>query len=789
MADAPPLPTSADFELPGAFYLGRGAADGQPLLLRSKELTTHGVILGQTGSGKTGLAIALLEEAAIDGIPAIVIDPKGDLANLLLHFPEQKPEDFQPWIDPAEAERKGMSVEDFAKKTALDWQDGLLAWGETDERLDRLAAAADYCVYTPGSTAGVPVSLLSSLAAPDEAIRDDPERFGERVAGTASALLVLIGVAADPLTDARHIFLTNLLQHAWGAGRSLGLEDFIRAIQKPGFTKVGLLPLDDFFPARDRGALALAFNNLLAAPSFRTWLEGEALDLGKMLVGPSGKPQVSVFSIAHLGDAERMFFVTMVLEAAIDWMRSQKGTGSLRALLYMDEVFGYLPPVENPPSKAPMLTLLKQARAYGLGVVLASQNPVDLDYKALSNAATWMIGRLQTERDVDRVLGGLKSAGADTNVAQLRAQFASMPQRRFLLHRADGSKLLFDVRWVMNYLAGPMTREDIRRLMEPLRSRFAGRNPVRLSTGAVDTGDGDAAPAGPARPVLPNGVVECFAPLIDGVDRPYRPFLLRSAEFRISDDRHRLDQQRESHRIVPLDPARAAPDWSREEDLSCPFGALAEQPAEGRGFAELPGWVTAAALKQWGRDFTDTIYATQRVGLWHARTLGESSAPGESREAFLDRLRHQAAEARDAALDKATAALSRRLATEEDQVRRALQRVDAAQEKRRGRWLQNILRLLGEAFGFFLGNGRKLTVTRTRSAGTALRGLVGGDNELSRAQENLDAELEDLERVKQELETERTRAVQRIEELEEVRVGPLKKDIRVQPARIVWVAR
>ena len=407
-----------DYEKLGAFYLGKRVDESdlsvrdELVLYDAKDLTTHAVCVGMTGSGKTGLCVSLLEEAAIDGIPAIVIDPKGDLGNLALRFPELRPEDFLPYVDPGEASRKGRTPEEHAQATAELWRGGLAQWGQDGERVRRYRDAAEIALYTPGSQIGRPLSVLRSLDAPGEAVLNDPDALRERIAGAVSGLLALVGVDADPVRSREHVFLSNLLHHAWSGGTSLSLADLIRAIQDPPFSRVGVMELEQFYPSKDRAGLAMAINNILASPGFSAWLEGEPLDIGRLLRREDGKPRISVLSIAHLDDAQRMFFVTLLLHEVIAWMRAQPGTSSLRALLYMDEVFGFLPPVANPSSKGPMLTLLKQARAFGLGVVLATQNPVDVDYKALSNCGTWFLGRLQTERDVARVIDGLAGAAS-----------------------------------------------------------------------------------------------------------------------------------------------------------------------------------------------------------------------------------------------------------------------------------------------------------------------------------------------------------------------------------------
>ncbi len=368
------------FEKLGAFYLCRpyDIESGQPesgyLLYDSKDLVTHGVCVGMTGSGKTGLCLALLEEAAMDSIPAIIIDPKGDMANLLLTFPDLNPSDFRPWINEEDAKRKDLSPDAYAQAQADLWKKGLAEWGQDGERIRQMRDKVEFGIYTPGSTAGIPVSILGSLQLPPPAILADAELLQDQITGMATSLLGLLGLSADPVRSREHILISTILQQAWSAGRSLDLAALIGLIQNPPVKKIGIMEIDAFFPAKDRQELALQFNNLLASPSFASWLEGEALDINRILYTPTGKPRVAIFSIAHLGDAERMFFVSLILNQILSWIRTQSGTTSLRAILYMDEIYGFFPPVENPPSKKPLLTLLKQARAYGLGILLTTKS-------------------------------------------------------------------------------------------------------------------------------------------------------------------------------------------------------------------------------------------------------------------------------------------------------------------------------------------------------------------------------------------------------------------------------
>ncbi|MBT8484534.1 MAG: DUF87 domain-containing protein, partial [Phycisphaerae bacterium] len=484
-----------NYEKLGAFYLGReydlahGRLLDDLLLYDAKDLTTHAVCVGMTGSGKTGLCVTLLEEAAIDGIPTIAIDPKGDLGNLMLTFPKLRAEDFRPWVDPNEAGRKGMTPDAYASDRAKLWKKGLKDWDQDGERVERFRRSAEVAIYTPGSTAGIPLTVLRSFKAPPPELRADAEAMQERITSAVSGLLALLGIEADPIRSREHILLANILAQAWSAGRDLDLAALIAEIQSPPFDRIGVMDLESFFNARDRFELAMTLNNLLASPGFGVWMSGEPLDIQRLLYTEDGRPRIAVLSIAHLSEAERMFFVTVLLNEMVAWMRTQSGTSSLRALLYMDEIFGFFPPTANPPSKRPMLTLLKQARAYGLGVVLATQNPVDLDYKGLSNTGTWFLGRLQTERDKQRVLEGLEgasaAAGTDFDRGRIEAILAGLGSRVFMMNNVhDDEPVLFHTRWALSYLRGPLTRDQIKTLMEPRKSA-SGLAPAAGTTTAA----------------------------------------------------------------------------------------------------------------------------------------------------------------------------------------------------------------------------------------------------------------------------------------------------------------
>ncbi len=495
-----------DYEKLGAFYLGqvfdsqRGEVSDIPLLYDSRDLVTHAVCVGMTGSGKTGLCISLLEEATIDGIPSIVIDPKGDLSNLLLTFPQLRAEDFLPWVDSDEATRQGLTPDALAAEQADAWRKGLASTHQDPARIQRFKDSADFVIYTPGSSVGIPVSIASSFAPPAASGDDAAELMAAQAAATASSLLGLLGIQADPLQSREHILLNTLLMGAWQAGQSLELKQLVGLIQNPGVTQIGVVDLDSFFPPKDRSALAMRVNNLLASPQFANWLTGVPLDVGHMLHTAAGKPRVNIFSIAHLSDEERMFFVSLLLNNVVAWMRTQAGTSSLRALIYMDEIYGYLPPVASPPSKAPLMMLLKQARAFGVGVVLATQNPVDLDYKALSNAGTWFVGRLQTVRDKARLLDGLEGAAGQASTSfnreEMEKMLSQLGNRLFLMNNVhDEHAQFFQTRWALSYLRGPLSRAQIQSLMAPRRDEFLG-SPPHGAAARASSGDSERQRAG-----------------------------------------------------------------------------------------------------------------------------------------------------------------------------------------------------------------------------------------------------------------------------------------------------
>jgi len=810
-----------DFEKLGVFYLGKGydlqqgkLLDGW-LLYESKDLTTHAVCVGMTGSGKTGLCLSLLEEAAIDGIPAIAIDPKGDLGNLLLAFPELKAEDFRPWVDPAEAARQGRTVDEFAAQEAGKWREGLTAWGEDAARIAMYRQAADIAIYTPGSNAGLPLTVLRSFDAPPPAVLQDNDAFRERVTSAVSGVLALLGIDADPLRSREHILLASLLDKSWRDGVNLQIADLIRGIQSPPFDKVGLLDLETFFPAADRFSLAMSINNLLASPGFAGWLEGEPLNIGRLLYTDQGKPRLSIISIAHLSDAERMFFVTILLNEVVAWMRSQSGTSSLRAILYMDEVFGYFPPTANPPSKPPMLTLLKQARAFGLGIVLATQNPVDLDYKGLSNAGTWFLGRLQTERDKARVLEGLEgasaTAGRSFDRAAMEQTLAGLGHRVFLMNNVhDDEPAIFQTRWTLSYLRGPLTRQQIQALMAsrqvaaapitaPLAAEVVAATVVgRPASPPVPTGEAPASgiPPASARPVVPPDVKECFLagrPAASGKRLVYRPGLLGTARLHYVHAKSSTDVW-QNVALWAADVAGPTDDvWAAAEELAEAEPELQAQPDEDGSFAALPPELARGkSYAAWTKAFKDHLYRERALSLRFCPDLKLFSRPDESEADFRVRLQTAAREQRDLGAEKLKKRYAPKFATLADQKRRAEQRVDREKSQYRQQQMQTAISfgtsILGALFGRKLASSTN--VTRAASAMKGMGRSLEQRSDIGRAEESTEQIDEKISKLEAEFQEEMAHVEHKSAAdqlpVEEVSVPPRKTDIAIGAVCLLW---
>ncbi len=831
------------------FYLGRlfdprtKKTTDTALAYDPADLTTHAVVTGMTGSGKTGLCIGLLEEAALQGIPALLIDPKGDLTNLLLHFPDLAPQDFQPWIDPEVARRAGKSLEQVSMETALQWRNGLAEWGISRERMLALENAAQFAVYTPGSDAGIPVSVLSSLEAPPLPWDANREILRERIGSTVTALLGLVGFTdVDPLRSREHILLANLFENAWSRGKNLTLTELILQTQSPPMPNLGAFPVETFFPSKDRMSLALQLNNILAAPAFETWRAGQPLDIQGLLFTPDGRPRHSVFYLAHLSDAERMFFVTLLLTAVETWMRTQAGTASLRALLYMDEIFGYLPPQSNPPSKIPMLRMLKQARAFGLGLILATQNPVDVDYKGLSNTGTWFIGKLQTERDKERLLDGLTSADGSLDRSAFDSLISGLGKRVFIMHNVHNKKpLLFQTRWAMNFLAGPLTRNQI-----PALNSLAGADWIKAAAApgldsapeaatsfevppagvpsrgpetvdrSVSASDAPApstvrrppsAQGSQTRPKVPAGVGEYFLPANyslteafrkSGQAAPqdaalsgifYRPALLATVQVRFLDRKYGVDSDVQRAILVPTPDRRGVIRWDDFPYRGPSLDRLQSTPEPQSRFDLLDTPLSdSKQMSALQKDLADWAYRSITVTAKANETLKVYAGPDVSPAEFRKACSEAAREARDAEMSKVTAriesklkTLQDRLAREERELRQDETELQQRKMEEMGTHAENVLSLFG---------GRK--GTRRLSTSLSKRRMT------EQAKEDVEESLDAIAQYKKDiaaLEAERDELVREINDrwgvavndMSEITIAARKTDVFVRLFGVAWL--
>lgn len=819
------------YEKSGVFYLGRTlsnedfAPTDEAFLYDARDLTTHAVCVGMTGSGKTGLGIAVLEEAAMDRIPAIVIDPKGDMGNLLLTFPGLDPASFLPWISEEEANRKNVTREALAQSTAESWAKGLGNWGQSGERIARLRDTVDIALFTPGSTTGRPLALLRSFSAPPAELREDLDAWREQISTTVSGLLTLAGMDADPIQSREHIVLSHIVNAAWERGEDLDLVSLVGRIPNPGIARIGAFDLESFFPSKDRMAFAMRLNALLASPSFAAWTEGEPLDIDALLQAPNGKPRVSILNIAHLSDQERMFLVTQVISALTAWMRRQPGTSSLRALFYMDEIFGFLPPVAEPPSKKGLLTLLKQARAFGLGLMLCTQNPADIDYKALSNAGTWFIGRLQTERDRDRLLEGLTSSMDAGSAAMDRSDVArlisGLGSRRFLVQNIHtGYPQLFETRWVMSYLAGPLSRVQVRELVRtpqaaaptfgrvesapaarqaptsppviaPSNAGLASTVATPVPTASVSNGGVPAHLAnrfGASRPPLPAGIREAFVmvrePALPGEKLLWRPMIFGCGSAVVERKRPVVNASIPLSRISFVEDSPVPLNWQAANE--CPFDERSlESSPTSPGIWEYPAqaMLDSKQYKAWERDLVTWFSLNCGVEVYEAPKLKMTSAPGERAEVFRSRVELAAREQRDAEKDALVATWRERFAKADAKIAdlesKARARQAEARSKEVGMWLD-----VGSAlFGGKKSAARSAVNRQAQAAKQSEMSQRAWEQyeEACAARERLSSELsERLARIENEF-SDAARTI------EVTQVTPAKSSIQLRYFGFVWV--
>jgi hypothetical protein len=772
---------------------------GEDVALRPDGLTTHGVIVGMTGSGKTGLGVVLLEEILRSGRPAIVLDPKGDLTNLCLQFPDLAPNDFRPWIDESEARRKGASADDLARETADRWRAGLGSWDLDGDDVRALKSAADLRVYTPGSSAGVGLDLVGRMNAPSNV---DPEGRAEAAEALVSGLLALAGLESDPLTSPEHILLTSILEHGWEQGRDLSIESLIGDLQSPPFRKLGVFEVDTFVPPASRTRLALRLNGLVASPTFATWRTGDPLDISRMLVTPQGRPRASIIQLAHLSDSERIFVVTLLLSRLVTWMRGQPGTSDLKALLYIDELFGFAPPTAEPPSKKPLLTLFKQARAHGLGVVVSTQNPVDMDYKLMSNAGTWMIGRLQTERDKRRIIETLKAADGSVDTSAWDRRIGELGKRQFVLKRSKATApTLFTTRWAMSYLRGPITLPELSKLPEECITGASLKTPAPSDDPATEPRDGTASSSArkdesPVPPEIADGVSVRFldpaSPWATAIGAaPGSPRLRAGLGFRVlmlfdeaaADLRHVEEWEAV---LFPLDsttdPSQALAVDLDERDFR--EGA----PPEARFVLEGVDLNRSAYFKGLRSDLVNHLYVQRTLSLPSNPLLKLVARPGESLEAFTKRCMDAAEDRADAEASKLTDRYRSKIQTQRDQVTRAERRVQELEVDLASRRQQEMVTGAGELLGMFLGGKRR---TRSLSGMTRRRSTTRRTEErLRTAEARLADEAEDVTDLEAELARDLQEIWDRWEQaatrIETREISLEKSDIRIAETTLFW---
>ncbi len=838
-------PIEAPPERLGSFYLGAeydftsGEYTDAVVNYDARDLTTHAVCVGMTGSGKTGLCVGLLEEAALDKVPAILIDPKGDITNLMLQFPELAPADFQQWINADDARRKGQSVEEYAEATADMWRNGLADWGITSERIRTLQETVDYTIFTPGSDAGIGVNILGSLAAPGVDFDSDAEAIRERISGTVAALLGLADINADPIRSREAVLLSSIFEHFWRQGKDLDLAQLIMSIQDPPVRQIGVFDVETFYPAKDRFDMAMAFNSLIAAPTFQSWLQGEPLDVETLFFTPDGRPRHSIFYIAHLSDNERMFFVTLLLENVLSWMRRQSGTSSLRALLYFDEIFGFFPPVGEPSSKRPLLTLLKQARAFGLGTILVTQNPVDIDYKGLTNAGTWFIGKLQAERDKARVLEGLQGAIAEaggSSSVDYDSLISQLDSRVFLLHNVHEDRpVVFHTRWAMSYLRGPLTRPQIIELMAEKKNLEVEASaeasapalspkPVNAMAASSARGQSSTEPTiddetqvtdgfSPNPPALGHDVEQVYLPvelsergairqLADqegnmveplSLKLLYEPSVMAYADVRFVDRKRGIDEQIE-HRLLVEPPERiGGVSWEDADKLDIQLRDLLHDPEmldpdQGPfyGYAPEKG-NSARELKSIGKDLADWLYYNSAIPLQSHDELELFQKPGESERAFKMRLQQAARERRDEEVDALERKTGKAIDRLQDKLRKEERELDEDEAELSSRRQQEWIGIGETVLGAVFGRRSRRSLSRV-SSNRRMTQRARMDIEESREEiVELGSEIEELrEEVREEAEALTLKWAQILDDISILEIKPRRTDVSIELVALAW---
>ena len=767
------------FEKLGLFYLGKDSNDDSLTLYKSKHLTTHAMLVGMTGSGKTGLGIGLIEEAAIDNIPSIIIDPKGDMGNLCLAFPQMRGEDFEPWIEASNAEE---SISQKAKLTATMWVNGLIASGQDKSRVKKFAQV-EKTIYTPGSSAGVSVNILASFSAPSREVLEDSDTLASLINTTVSSLLSLISIKSDNINSKEHLLLSNIIYHFWLKGVSLSLEDIIGYVASPPFKKIGMLPLSSFYTQDQRMKLAMLLNGVASSVTFSSWIKGETLDIQNMLYDENGKAKVAIFSIAHLNDNERMFFVTILLNTYISWMRQQRGSSSLKSVLYMDEIFGFFPPTKNPPSKEPMLLLLKQARAFGTGIILSTQNPVDIDYKGLSNIGTWFVGKLQTKQDIDKVIDGI-AAKSPLNKKEISHKIATLKGRHFFMKNVHSDETKeFATRWVLSYLKGPMTKDDIKIVMQDKRVQNNKKEEESVKVEKDLNAD--------TKQILSENIKEYFLDSNINTQTPFYPYLYSSAKVRFYNQKRAIDIIDELDFTFELNEFQSTIEW---ENATTPEAVdFSLKPTTNTAFSKLPSILTEAkSLKDFQKSLANYLYESKRIELFSVKELKLESKLNQNRRDFLVEVEDTLKELRDEKTQKLEEKFEVKYRQLEDKQKRLEIKLQKEENDVSSKTTDTIVDVGLAIFGAFFGRKTLSTSTmrKTASAFKKGKGVLKERDDVK----NILEQIEELEESISELNATLENEIQNIEdkldiqnyEISSVFIKPRRTDITIQDIALLW---
>lgn len=773
------------YEKMGLFYLGKNSEDDTLTLYKSNHLTTHAMIIGMTGSGKTGLGIGLIEEAAIDNIPSIVIDPKGDMGNLCLAFPKLDAKEFEPWMDSSDAANKGKTVSELASDTADMYRTGLSSFGQDASRVEKFAKI-EKTIYTPGSSAGVGVNILGSFESPSKEILEDSDTFSSLINSTVSSLLALVSIDADPINSKEHLLLSNIFYYYYSREISLTLEDIIGHVASPPFEKIGMLSLTTFYNQNDRMKLAMALNGVISSVTFSSWIQGEALNIQDMLYDEEGKAKIAIFSIAHLNDNERMFFVTILLNAYINWMRKQRGSSSLKAILYMDEIFGFFPPSKNPPSKEPMLLLLKQARAFGTGVILSTQNPIDLDYKGLSNIGTWFVGKLQTKQDIEKVIDPLL-AKSKLSKEEIAKKLTTLKGRHFFMKNVHAEETVeFTTRWVLSYLKGPMTKDDIRVLMHEKKANMQESEPkknikINDENNALDY----------KKPIISEAVKEYFLDTNINAQTPFYPYMYASAKVRFYNQKRSIDIEENLEFKLELDVKQSLIDWGKAKEEICE--GFTNNPTNNASYSELPSIVTQAkSLKEFEKNLSDYLYGSKKLELFTCSALKLESNLKQSKRDFIVEVEDTLKELRDEKTEALKEKFQLKFNRLEDKLKQLEFKLQKEENDVSSKTTDTIIDIGLAVIGAFFGS-KTISAGTMRSGASAFKKGKGVFKERDDVQ-NVESLLQNTQDDMQELHVELKEEIERIEnelniknyEILPVFITPRRSDIIIKDIALLW---